>query len=588
MPQSLTPQRLLEIVTESIGRSPMPYLHDPAVRERAIGIAKAQGIFERIESELKPAEPIRSLTYSEFRQFRRYGRRSDFDTHLRDRQQQISLAAMSCYLGVDRLEYLQDLLWADCELTRWISPAHESHADHYDLWTAMMGRSHATILALLGERMEEEVRTRLAAEIQRRVIDVFLDPKRQYYWWKTTTNNWNSVCHCGVAYAAMFLEKDPRRLTDVLSMVLGGVQKFIDGFTDDGGCTEGPSYWRYGFGWYVSLAAGLYDFTAGKIDLMAGEKIGRICRYPVSTAVRPGVELKFADAHSGFQSPGTTILINRFHRVPELFGMCKLLADGSLAIDSLQDLMIYDGSKYHQVELTRDELLERLGLAKVYSGPLTVGAKAGHNAEHHNHNDVGTFVVYRNATTFVCDPGGPIYSARTFNQHRYESVFTNSLGHSVPVIDGCPQSPGEKFAGKLTASGLNGAGDKQVQIEMGGAYEAPSLQRLGRVIDIPAGGKGVRLTDTFVFRRPPESVEEAFITTLPAEAAADGRSVTIRSQSDGAAVLTATAAGRFAVKELVEESKAESPHGELLRRITFTPAQLAERMELSFALEFKA
>lgn len=587
MTQSITPQELLEIVTQSIGRSPMPYLHDPAVRERSIQIARSQGLFERIESELTPATPIRSLTYSEFRQFRRYGKRSDFDTHLRVRQRQITTATMACYLGVDRLEYLQDLLWADCELTQWVSPAHESHADHYDLWTAMMGRSHATILALLGDRMEEEVRTRLAADVQRRVIDVFLDPKRQHYWWKTTSNNWNAVCHCGVAYAAMFLEKDPLPLAAVLAMVLRDVQKFIDGFTDDGGCSEGPSYWRYGFGWYAALAAGLHDFTGGRIDLMAGEKIRRICRYPLATAVRPGVELKFADANSGFQSPETTILINRFHPVPELFGMCKLTADGSLVIDSLQDLMLYDGTKYSPVVLTHDEMLGELGLAKVYSGPLAVGAKAGHNDEHHNHNDVGSFIVYRNSTAFLADPGGPIYSARTFNQHRYESVFTNSLGHSVPVVDGASQSPGRQFSGKLTAAGLNGGGGKSIQIELGGAYDCPSLGRLGRTIDVPPGGSEIRLTDRFDFLAPPQSVQEVFITMLAAAVSADGKSVKIPSESDGSAVLTAGAEGVFAVQELVEESQAESPLGELLRRITFTPAALAERMELGFTLRFE-
>ena len=590
------------IVERCMGNSPIPQLTDPAVRQRAAAIAAAQGLLERIERDLDAGRrEIPVVSHSLFRRYRRTGNRTDCEALLAWRSRQTELAAIACWLGMDRWDWLQDLLWADCECTWWIYPAHEAHSHPIDLFAAIKARQQATILRLLEGRLDREVAARVKEEIHRRVLSPFLDPARQDFFWKTTTTNWNAVCHAGVALAAMLVEDDPRRLDATIRMVLRDLGHFLDGFTPDGGCTEGPSYWRFGFGWYVALAAGLYDFTGGRINLMTGERVARICRYPLAVTVRPGVELEFADAHGGYQSPETAILVNRFVDVPELFGLCRLTADGSLAVEHLSDLLLYDGRKHPAAELRNDVWLKDLGVVKAYTGELAVGAKAGHNAEHHNHNDVGSLIVYRGGAVFLCDPGAPIYSARTFSEKRYESVYVNSFGHSVPVIEGAGQGHGRQFAGTIAAEGLGGvagggasraAGEadgpaKRVRIEMAGAYPVPILKRLTRLIELSPGGKEMALTDSYEFCQAPSSVQEAFMTTLPAEASADGRSVVIRSESAGAARLTARAEGSFAVRELTEESKAESRTGQLLRRILFTPAKLADRMELGFVVKFE-
>ncbi len=43
--------------------------------------------------------------------------------------------------------------------------------------------------------------------------------------------------------------------------------------------------------------------------------------------------------------------------------------------------------------------------------PLAVALKGGHNAEHHNHNDVGSFVVALGKSTPLADPGGEVYTS---------------------------------------------------------------------------------------------------------------------------------------------------------------------------------
>ena len=68
--------------------------------------------------------------------------------------------------------------------------------------------------------------------------------------------------------------------------------------------------------------------------------------------------------------------------------------------------------------------------------PLAVSFKGGHNRESHNHNDIGTYIIAVDGVPLVLDPGGEIYTGRTFGPGRYESKLLNSYGHSVPRIDG--------------------------------------------------------------------------------------------------------------------------------------------------------
>lgn len=584
----LSADETTRVIIESMGRSALPYLRDPQVRTRAIGIAKTQGLFERIERDLASDKPIPLMPHSLFREYRRTGNRTNYERLLFGRSAQLDLAAQACYLGMDRFTYLEDLLWADCESTWWELPAHEGPGRTgkprvIDLFVAIKATQLATIVRLFEDRIDAEVRERVIREVRRRAVEQFFNPHAEF-WWKTGTSNWNAVCHGGVAVAAMLVESDPQRLARLIRETLQNLRAFLEGFTPDGGCTEGPGYWQFGFGWYVTMACALYDFTGGRINIMAEPRIEKICRYPLTVAVRPGQNLPFSDTGQAFIPPALAANINRFHRVPELYGLCCLTDSGTLRLQTLADLMLCDDSTYAPLDSHPDSLLPDLGVVRVRSGGVTVGAKAGHNGEHHNHNDVGSFVIHRGGTFFLTDPGGPIYSANTFNEHRYESVFCNSFGHSVPVVNGQLQQVGSQFAGTLEAAGLNGAGVKTIGIEMAGAYGEPSLARLSRRIELSPEGKEIVLTDSFAFREKPQSVEEAFITTLPAKVSSDSGEVIVQSAADGTLRLRADGAGGcFRVVELTEESR-ESREGQLLRRITFQPDRLEREMVLRFRM----
>lgn len=63
------------------------------------------------------------------------------------------------------------------------------------------------------------------------------------------------------------------------------------------------------------------------------------------------------------------------------------------------------------------------------SGGFFVAAKGGHNAESHNHNDVGTFLVYRDGTPL------PVDAEYTLAKSPHEIAFS-LLTPSVAAVEG--------------------------------------------------------------------------------------------------------------------------------------------------------
>ncbi|MFW6290465.1 MAG: heparinase II/III domain-containing protein, partial [Mariniphaga sp.] len=72
-------------------------------------------------------------------------------------------------------------------------------------------------------------------------------------------------------------------------------------------------------------------------------------------------------------------------------------------------------------------------------------AKGGHNAESHNHNDLGSCVMYFNGKPALIDIGRETYTAKTFSSRRYEIWTMQSQYHNLPKINGVDQKEGRNY-----------------------------------------------------------------------------------------------------------------------------------------------
>lgn len=573
-------ERLLEA---GDAEGPMGYLTEAGAVRRARRWAKANGVFEKLEREFDPGAAILSVRHSGYRGYKRNGDRTS-DGLIHQRRVDILQAAMALWLGHPKasVDRLQDLMWAVCDDFTWVVPAHEGI--RVDLVASMMGAALCEVLAAVGDRLEVEVVERVRGEIEGRVLTQRDDPSN---WWRTSLFNWNHVCNGNIVRAALYIWRDePKRMAALVHKCVVDMQLALDGFTDDGGCEEGPGYWNYGFGHYASAAYAIYKYTRGKINLMTVDgKIERICRFPLAMNIEGAKQAPFSDTGHGWVPAEVALTINQMIAVPELYVLCRKNGDGRVALGNWTELGLYQGEKGPKMVLG-DSLLPEVRMARLRSAPgkhqLTVLATAGNNGANHNHNDIGGFVAYRDGAELITDPGAPTYTAKTFTNQRYEILFCNSLGHSVPVIEGRQQGEGKEFVGTMAAEGLGGRGDKAIVMELAGAYPAGTVESLRRELKVDYKRNGLTIVDAFRFAGEPGEVVEAFITYQPVRVERGGKTVKI-GKGGASATLRAQQAGKFKVVEEVEASK-EGRTGEVVKRILFVPRELGREMRLGFEL----
>lgn len=135
---------------------------------------------------------------------------------------------------------------------------------------------------------------------------------------------------------------------------------------------------------------------------------------------------------------------------------------------------------------------------------LTLVAKGGHNGEHHNHNDVGSFLVAPHGVPVLVDAGRSAYTRQTFGPDRYAIWTMQSLWHNVPSIRATAQSPGRDYR----AHGV-------CATDLAGAYPRTDITRWRRTACLDRADATVRVTDSWHLD-PTDSTEPTVIHLLVA------------------------------------------------------------------------
>ncbi len=482
-----------------------------------IVLAQTQHLMDNIEQ-------IPQTTYTSYRLFLRNGDRETFQTPYFLKRARLGAAALRLFLGQTELkDWVQDYLWNICEESNWVLPAHEKCV--IDLFAAETGFVLAETLLLLGETLDVEIRQRVRAEVERRIFDPYIRYHHLDSWY-LGHHNWNGVCNSSIAATFLLLEPEPERMLHALQLALTGLQIFLEtAFEEDGSSTEGVAYWHYGLMNFVALSEMLRARSNGAIDLLSSEKMRRIAAYPAKMQLSGSWFASFSDCDETVAfNPG--IIMRLAERTGEQ-SLLNLLAD-SVKPDGdwrltmmLRNVFWWDGRQQESAPPS-DAWLPDAGIARLVTqtpqGTSIVAAiKAGHNAENHNQNDVGSFIVHVEGENLLTDPGRGLYSRAYFGLHRYENIFTNSYGHSVPRVGGQLQGAGRTFAGTLLEGASVQGIYKQAEIEFARAYPCTDLVSARRRLLLATGDNEAGtlwLHDHFTFAGTPHEIEEAFITWL--------------------------------------------------------------------------
>lgn len=491
---------------------------------------------------------IRSVRLSEYLAYSEVGSRVEADRAIRG--QFAAVFALGLAEAVERqgrfLPALQDHMFAACELTSWIGVAHMSSltprpewlaAANYgktpgpDLFATTSAANLAIIDYLLGEALNPVLRDRIRFEIDRRVFAPF---EAVSEWWCHGGNNWNGVCNGAVAIAALLLIVDARRQALILAQAMGSIETYLDlAFEADGTSNEGIGYWQYGLTWTCLAAELLRSRSGGKLDLTGHPKMSDIAAFPTLVEIDTGVFPPFSDSHPHtlLQSWLLELIAARCDQ-PGLAEMARRHSDGAKQHSeglsgALTRLFFLPTHGRNVAPAKRQAFPRSVYLASAqwliarpaqgdHSG-LALAAKGGHNAENHNHNDVGSIALFNGGKMLIADPGAAKYDAGYFGPRRYDDYpLACSRGHSVPSVNGCFQRAGRDAAAEVLRQESTDAQDL-LEIEYSAAYpdEAGILELKREIVYLRAPGPHAEITDTVAFRSPKQEWESRLVSFSP-------------------------------------------------------------------------
>ncbi len=504
-----------------------PRVTDRKAWDAVAGLKEAASIIKQAEAEAK--HPTPEIPDDLYLEFSRNGNRTNYQREMYKRFRRFStLVLAECVENQGRfIPALEETIGVLCDQKAWTLPAHDRSLKNFkgqeidiDLWTVRVSWNLATADWWLGDKLGDKTRKRIRVELERRTFGPFesyLKTGKPQMFWPRTTNNWNAVCLAGTTGAALATIESRERRGLYVAAAEKYIQNFLRGFTPDGYCSEGVGYWNYGFGNYVQLAETLYQATGGKIDWLAEPQVKQISLYGRRMEIAPGIYPAFADCSTRAQ-PDLRLMAFLSRRLG--LGLAETEKRGLLlaaGIDSnLPELglmgfansatAVPSTSKEAPQQPPRD-WFEDAGIlicrpAKEGPKALAVALKGGHNAEHHNHNDVGSFIVALGGGTPLLDPGGEVYTARTFSSKRYESDVLNSFGHPVPRVAGQLQRTGRSAAAKVLERRFLDQEDSLL-LDLKPAYDVKGLECLEREFVYRREGRGnLVVIDTVEFNSP--------------------------------------------------------------------------------------
>ena len=540
---------------------PYPAINNSEIWKSLLTSQKYNSVIKNAEGFIGYSWPVTRA--SVFLDFVETGNRTNFELISFSRRNALASLVIG-ELVENKGRFLDDIvdgIWSICEETFWGVPAHLTYQNRgvgladvsnpvVDLFAAETGSMLAWVSNLLGDKLDKVsplVKERIYVEIDRRIFKV-IESNPKYRWMgysrKNTDstlsyrmqsfqqrrpNNWNPWICSNLLTCTLLLEKNKQRRSKFVQEVFTILDNYLDPYPADGGCDEGPGYWG-------KAAAATFDCldlmsmaTNNQFNLFGDTLIKNMGEYICKAYIGNGYYLNFADAVA--KTSHSPMLIYRYGKavnsktmmemgaflaskdktnnnlgdafsllriLPELFYSKNLLdkkGNEPLIVDSwLPDI---------QVMVSRD-------LANSTTG-FTLAAKAGHNQESHNHNDVGSFMLFYNGYPAMIDAGAGTYT-KDYNQLWVHSSAYHNL---LPIINGNVQEEGRKYSAS-NVSYSNHLNEVLFSQDISKTYPDSVGVIKWESIYLHQKGKSITISQTFELKEnPSEIVIPILLATAP-------------------------------------------------------------------------
>ncbi|MBO6247305.1 MAG: heparinase II/III family protein [Bacteroidales bacterium] len=561
---------------------------------------------------------------SMYLEFTRTGNRAIVDNMISQR-----LTALRSLFYAELVEgkgrFIDDIIngvFAYCEQTYWGSSAHfylyEYGSPTSNPTTILPDASNPVIDLTVGDvsstlswiwyflhdefdKVSPIINDRLIREMYEKVLNPFYS--KNDFWWITgwnsgNVNNWTPWCCYNMLTCVLIFERDPQKRLDGIYKTMRSVDLFINSYPDDGGCSEGPSYWGAAVGKLHNYLTLLKSCSNGKIDIFDQDIIKEMGRYIYKLYIANGNNyVNFADAPAKLGHDG--LMIARYGKDisdPRLEGFGEFLAENAktttqpISGDVGQTLFNTFGhtSSVRPLEvLVSETYLPDLQIAvgrdlQDSNEGFFFAAKGGNNGEQHNHNDVGSFILFYNGVPVFVDPGVGTYTKQTFSPDRYKIWTMQSGYHNLPVINGTMQASGGKYKAvnstfKTTSSLV------EFSVDIAGAYpETANVSSWVRKYSLKRR-KSFIINDSYALNSSKDKTFTVFMTPLKCEDA--NGAVTISGDGFKLRLSYPSSMIKCTIEEkIMDDPKLANVWGEKLNRIVFEIKSDKNKNDISYEL----
>ncbi|MEV6343072.1 heparinase II/III family protein [Actinoplanes sp. NPDC051851] len=531
-PARRTPARPSPALTRVVPPATDRAVWDPVI----LDAATLDGLRERAEADLVSPWPVPLA--SGYARYFADGDRDRYEQVVFARQARLSRATVLAAATLEPawLDEVIDGTVLLCEQSSWCWPAHDDTFTRHgavlptvtdpflDLGAGEVAAQLAWIDHLLGPLLDDRVpglRSRIRHEVDRRVLAPF-ERRRDWHWLGLTgdVHNWNPWIHGNVLVAALSLVDDPARRARLVGLVTEGLERYAASLPEDGAIDEGYSYWWNGACRLIE-AYDLLDWAAGHVPAEHAGRLRETVAFPHRVHLGGAWYLNHADgpakpspdqpwhvlyraarrsgdraaeAHAAAQRrPGEPVA----HESQGLGRLLRALTDPDWT--ALPGGTADEGWLHRESWFPSTQVLVARSQAGS-SGGLTLAVKGGHNDEHHNHNDVGSFVVALNGVPVLVDPGRPTYTAQTFGAGRYEIWTMRSGWHNLPEIRGHEQGAGRDRAASYVATEAREA-YAEMSVELANAYPEAGVRSWRRTARLERAADTVTIRDEWDLQR---------------------------------------------------------------------------------------
>lgn len=565
------------------------------------------------QAETEIARPWPLLLATAYRRFFSDGDRGSWEDPYFARRVRLQCSTlMAAITGESRwLDDVIDGAWLLCEETTWCVSAHhpgteptqstlaDPECPTIDLFAAHTAAQLAFVDLILGDAIAAVVpivRERLRREIDTRVLAPFA--ARDDWEWLTRRpmNNWTPWICSNLLWSALLVGSDAGVVASTATRVFDAVRLFLTDYPDDGGCDEGASYFWHAGGSLFDCLDTLRSASGGILDAFGVPVVRAIARYPVLAHISELWQVNFADASARIDTPDRNgrmanrapvhVLYEYGRRVGDdevvshalaLRDSVRFAPEGSGSFARLV-MALFDSEWNTATDADFPYLLQswlpdiEVLTARQHAGSdagLFLAAKGGHNAESHNHNDVGSYIVAVDGVPVIVDAGVGTYTRQTFSGERYTIWTMQSSYHNLPEIDGYQQGAGRAFAASDCAASLD-ASAASLQLDISRAYpEQAGVRSWRRTSTLDRDAGIVRIADAWDLDRAAADLRWSVLVAGTVDTESDG---VIVLRGDHADVRLRFDAGLFTVSvEAIElrDARLSAVWGDSLRRIRF-------------------